>query len=255
MIERLATRLKSKPDDVDGWRMLGWSHFHTQQPHKAADAYERALALRPGSADLMVAYGEALVAAEAGTLTAKATGIFSAALKIDAANPKARYFLGLAKEQAGKKREALEEWLSIEGELMPEEPWTAELRERIRTLASELGVDISARLKQAKSSPDTKATADRFEQRTSEDFRRIEALPPDQQQGLVRGMVEGLANRLQESPQDEEGWIKLMRSRVVLGEESIAGETLKRALAVFANDAAAQSRLQASAKALGINSN
>src|SRR5262245_48654990 len=42
MIDRLTARLESQPDDVEGWRMLGWSHFHTQQPRKAAEAYQRA---------------------------------------------------------------------------------------------------------------------------------------------------------------------------------------------------------------------
>jgi cytochrome c-type biogenesis protein CcmH len=252
LIARLTARLKSQPDDADGWRMLGWSHFHTQQPRKAAEAYERALALRPASADLMTAYGEALVAAEAGVLTAKATEMFNAALKIDAANAKARYFLALAKEQAGKKREALEEWLSLQGALVNEEVLTADLRQRIRALADELGLDVPLSVERAKSSAGSKAKGAQGGQRSAEDFQRIEALPPDQRQALIRGMVEGLADRLKSSPQDEEGWIKLMRSRVVLGEDSAARETLDRALAAFANDAATQSRLKASAKELGI---
>jgi cytochrome c-type biogenesis protein CcmH len=254
MIDRLTIRLKDQPDDVEGWRMLGWSHFHTQQPRKAAEAYERALALQPASADLMVAYGEALVGAEGGTLTAKATAMFSAALKVEAANPKARYFMGLAKQQAGREREALDEWLSIEVEPASDEPWITELRERIGTLANKLGVDVSLRMKQAKLSPGSTARANRLEPRPSEAFQKIEALPPDQQ-SAIRGMVEGLAKRLEASPRDEEGWIKLMRSRVVLGEGTIARETLERALAVFVNDAAAQARLQSSAEELGISSN
>ncbi len=28
MIERLAARLETTPEDIEGWRMLGWSYFN-----------------------------------------------------------------------------------------------------------------------------------------------------------------------------------------------------------------------------------
>src|SRR5690349_13007110 len=31
MIDRLAARLEQAPDDVRGWRMLGWSYFNTER--------------------------------------------------------------------------------------------------------------------------------------------------------------------------------------------------------------------------------
>lgn len=254
LIERLAARLESAPDDADGWRMLGWALFHTQQPRKAAEAYERALALRPASADFMVAYGEALAAAEAGSVTAKAAERFDAALQIDPANTKARYFRALAKQQAGQKKEALDEWLSLQAEDVKDEPWAADLRERTKALARELGVAVPALVGSAPSASSAKtANVDPPGQPTAEATRAMEALPADQQQTLVRGMVEGLANRLDASPRDEAGWIRLMRSRVVLGEEPAAREALKRALAAFADDGAAQARLVSAASELGIS--
>ena len=59
MIERLAARLESAPDDIEGWRMLGWSYFHTGRYEQAATAYARALALDPTSAELKLAHEEA----------------------------------------------------------------------------------------------------------------------------------------------------------------------------------------------------
>lgn len=52
MIERLASRLKTAPDDLRGWRMLGWSYFNTGAYEKAVLAYERASALDPSSDEI-----------------------------------------------------------------------------------------------------------------------------------------------------------------------------------------------------------
>ena len=59
MIERLAARLETTPQDLEGWRMLGWSYFHTARYEQAATAFGRALELDPGSAELKLSYEEA----------------------------------------------------------------------------------------------------------------------------------------------------------------------------------------------------
>ena len=52
MIERLAARLETTPEDVKGWRMLGWSYFNTGRYEQAAAAYAKAAALDPNSAEI-----------------------------------------------------------------------------------------------------------------------------------------------------------------------------------------------------------
>jgi len=69
---------------------------------------------------------------------------------------------------------------------------------------------------------------------------------------LVQEMVEGLSRRLQENPRDEEGWLRLIRSRIVLGERQAARDALKRALEIFADDVSAGARITALAKELGV---
>ena len=69
MIERLAARLETTPEDIEGWRMLGWSYFHTARYEQAATAYARAVALDPSSAELKLSYEEAKAkASESGNL-------------------------------------------------------------------------------------------------------------------------------------------------------------------------------------------
>jgi cytochrome c-type biogenesis protein CcmH/NrfG len=59
MIERLADRLKTSPNDIEGWRMLGWSYFQTGRYQQAATAYAKAVELDPSSAEFKRAYEDA----------------------------------------------------------------------------------------------------------------------------------------------------------------------------------------------------
>jgi cytochrome c-type biogenesis protein CcmH len=65
-------------------------------------------------------------------------------------------------------------------------------------------------------------------------------------------MVNGLADRLEGSPRDVEGWTRLMRSRVVLGEREVAATALRKALEVFKDDQAASGKITAAAIELGL---
>jgi cytochrome c-type biogenesis protein CcmH len=65
-------------------------------------------------------------------------------------------------------------------------------------------------------------------------------------------MVDGLASRLERSPHDADGWIKLIRSRVVLGEGDLAKQALDRGLAALADDATERDRIAAAAQDLGV---
>jgi cytochrome c-type biogenesis protein CcmH/NrfG len=73
-----------------------------------------------------------------------------------------------------------------------------------------------------------------------------------QSDAAIRGMVDGLATRLESSPRDVEGWMSLMRSRVVLGEKEVAATAFRKALDVFKDDAAAATKIMATAVELGL---
>jgi cytochrome c-type biogenesis protein CcmH len=69
---------------------------------------------------------------------------------------------------------------------------------------------------------------------------------------MVQNMVDRLANRLRQNPRDADGWIRLMRSRMVLGERDAAGAALRSSLAAFNGDAATQGQLRTAARELGV---
>jgi cytochrome c-type biogenesis protein CcmH len=67
MVGKLASRLESQPDDVEGWARLGRSYMVLHQPEKAKEAYARALKLKPEDPQLTQALAEASAAASGKT--------------------------------------------------------------------------------------------------------------------------------------------------------------------------------------------
>jgi cytochrome c-type biogenesis protein CcmH len=64
----------------------------------------------------------------------------------------------------------------------------------------------------------------------------IAALPEDERRAMIESMVAGLAARLEEQPQDAEGWRMLARSQMVLERPAEAGESYRRLFAITDGD-------------------
>jgi cytochrome c-type biogenesis protein CcmH len=265
MIQRLADRLMRNPKDTEGWRTLGWSYLNIGRFQEAADAYARAIELGPDIAELRGDRIEALVAAANGIVTSEAKTAIEDTLKLDPKNVQARFFLGLAEEQEGDKASALAAWTELLMDTDPDEPWAADLKNRISELRRNTGIDGGSRPAEPKSAivggmrgivraQGGSQTPREFENGPSpEDVQAAQAMPPADRSLMIREMVDGLANRLERSPRDADGWIKLIRSRIVLGESKLAKQALARGLNVFADDAGERDRIAAAAQQLGLN--
>lgn len=264
MISRLANRLESNPADGEGFRMLGWSYVMTGHPEKAIAPYKRALALLPANALVHSGYGEALVGIASDTVTDEARSHFDKALAIDAKEPRALYFAALWLAQHGKEKEALDQWVALANAAPSDASWQADLRSRIGSTAKKLGVDVSSRLKAvptstALASTSTAMTGGALPSAIEpppldpETMRAAGSLPPAERQAMIDGMVEGLAKRLRDNPRDAEGWARLLRSRVVLGQAGKAAAELKVARASLKSDPDTLARLNAAVANLGIS--
>ena len=83
MTQRLQTKLQRNPQDVEGWRMLGWAYFNIEHFADAADAYSKAIELRPDAAEYRSARGEALVREAIGQTRSLARGLSPVTLESD----------------------------------------------------------------------------------------------------------------------------------------------------------------------------
>lgn len=97
------------------------------------------------------------------------------------------------------------------------------------------------------------AGADGIEKTPAPQPQAENATPDAVQPDMIRAMVDKLAARLKTSPQDADGWVKLMRSRTVLGEKDLAQEALRKGLAAFASDKPLQDQLAEAAKEFGLS--
>lgn len=187
---------------------------------EAADALARAGVMAPHRADLRSLLGETQVAAADGRVTDEARQSFQAALTLDPRDPRARFYLGLARSQNGDIKGAIDDWLSLEADSRPDAPWRPMLAERLQSSAAEVGIDLARR--RAELAPRGPTAAD---------ISAAEKMAPADRQQMIRGMVDGLAQRLQSNPGDAEGWLRLARARRVLGEDAEANDALKHAAA------------------------
>lgn len=260
MVARLETRMRENPDDPQGWRMLGWSYFEIAAQaeqdtaraaamRRSADAYRRAAELEPNNVENWSSLGEALQTATQ-QVSPEAEAAFRRALTIDADDPRSRYFLAVQKDLLGQHAAAVTDWIALLRDTPAGAPWEADLRRTIQQVASEHDIALAGRMP-ARQPAATTATA-AIPGPTPEQMASASSIPPSQQDEMVKGMVDRLAARLAQNPRDADGWIRLMRSHMVLNDAPAATRALRSGLAAFQSDAAAQTRLRAAATDLGV---
>jgi cytochrome c-type biogenesis protein CcmH len=257
MIPDLVQRLRADPDNDQGWYNLGMLYREARRFAESEQAFRRAMELRPENPDYAAYTGEALLLLGGRTPPAEAESLFRRALRLQPGNPQALYYLATLRDIRGDHSGALDELIALLRSAPADAPWEPQVRQAAETIARDNRIDIAGRLPPPRprppgaSSPDDVATA-AIPGPSREQIDAARALPPSQQDEMARGMVDRLAARLRSNPSDPDGWIMLMRSRMMLGERAGAAEALRTGLAAFPADAAARERLRAAAATLGV---
>ena len=249
-IKQLELKLMREPNDPAGWRMLGWSYFETGDLMRSAAAYRRATEIEPGNAENWSSLGEALQSAST-DVSPEAAAAFERALKLDRTDPRARYFRAVQKDLQGQHEPAVADWIALLRDTPPGAPWETDLRRTIVQVAEKHDIDVSGRMPAGQQA--TAATA-AIPGPTPEQLAAASSIPPRQQSEMAKGMVDRLASRLKQNPMDEDGWMRLMRARMVLGETKAARDAHHAGLAAFRQDSAARARLDRAARELGVPS-
>jgi cytochrome c-type biogenesis protein CcmH len=232
MMARLRDRLAQQPDDLKGWIMLGRSAAALGDYDEAIAAYRRAAALDGEQAEIYAALGEAQVLAAGGVVTEPARRSLEDALARDPANPRARFYLAIAREQDGDKEGALTDLAALLADAPAGAGWAEGVRRKATALAEALGRDPASVLPPpaAQAEPPADGGGD----------SAVADMSPEQQQAMIRGMVGRLAARLEDQPDDAQGWRMLGRSYAVLGEPEKAAEAYGRAAQLLPDDPGVQ---------------
>ncbi len=204
---------QAHPADPEAWIRLGRTASAAGDPAGAAEAYGRALPLAPDRADIAAAQGAALVEAAGGQVDAAARNAFETAMRLDPRQPRARYFLALARAQGGDLKGAIADWAALARAAPPDAPYLGTIRAQVAQAAQRLGLDPAG--------IDLGAPAD-----NPALAAHIAALPEADRRKAIEGMVAGLAARLERTPDDVPGWLRLANAYKQLGQPERARTAL-----------------------------
>ena len=214
LLRSAEARLAQNPDDSRGWKVLAPVYMSLGQTEKGIAAFRKALSLSGPDPELMTALGEALVVKNSGIVDNEALQLFNEAIQLDPDNDLARYYGGLFEAQNGRSERAIVTWNSILERNADDQEWSRFLRERI------------AGLENVK----TLAPTPELDEETIEAMNELEQ---SEQAEMINQMVASLAQRLEENPDDQIGWERLIRSYIVLGRKSDTLEAIKKAKEQF----------------------
>ncbi|MBX2855548.1 MAG: c-type cytochrome biogenesis protein CcmI [Rhodobacteraceae bacterium] len=240
LLARTEQAIAERPTDAQGRLLLAGAYERVARHGEAWPLYAEAIKLMGVGAPpaLYASQGEAMVMAAGGYVSREAAEVFSQA----PAEPQSRYFLGLAAAQDGDARAALTAWIGLLRDA-PDAPFAPMLRQQIQGLAAEAQLQINDGV--LPPPPETAAAPGPFQGVGPDAEQRAAAadMTAEERQEMIEGMVGGLADRLKESPDDLNGWLRLLRSYRMLGREDDAVDALKAARTAFADNPQALAQL------------
>ena len=207
--EQLKARLEREPGHPEGWALLGRTLASLERFAEARDAYAHAIALNPDEPKLHAELGEMLVLTAEGTVTPAAEAEFAKA----GDDPRARFYGAEAALQRGDTAAAETALRALLADAPPDAPWRKIVAARLAEIVPGEGALASPGGPSAQG-----ATA-------------AQSMSPEERQAMIRGMVERLAARLEQHPDDKEGWARLAHAYDALGDAEKAQAARARAAA------------------------
>jgi cytochrome c-type biogenesis protein CcmH len=128
MVDTLAEKVKSRPDDVQGWTLLARSTAALGRFQQSAAAYEHLSKLTPRDADVLADYADALGMAQGKKLAGKPHELVKEALSIDPAHRKALALAATAEMEIGDYASSLGHWEALARQLPPGSEDEAQVR-------------------------------------------------------------------------------------------------------------------------------
>jgi cytochrome c-type biogenesis protein CcmH len=230
LVAQVEQHLANNPTDGRGWSVIAPVLARLGRMDDAIRAFRNSITYNGESADRRADLGEALVAAAGGVVTAEAKTEFEQAVALSADDVKANYFLGLAAEQDGRSADAASIWRAMLEKAPSNAPW--------RQLVQAALVRVGGSPVPALSNDAVAAAKDMNETDRS---------------AMIRSMVDRLATRLKQNGDDVEGWLRLVRAYMVMGDADKAKAASSDARQAVAKDPQRLQQLNDGLKNLGLD--
>ena len=236
LIDKLRKTVAGRPDDPQGLALLAEHESRLGRPVEAATAMRHLLEVKgtAATAEEHTRLAGMLIEAAGGVITAEAEAELARALRLDPAQPWARYLQGVLMIQNQRPDRAFPIWRALLEAGPPEAPWNVPIRQEIGTLAYFAGQPDYQPPGAAMAGgmggpmmpgPDSAAVAAAGEMSAA-----------DRQQ-MIAGMVQRLETRLAEQGGTADEWARLITALHVQGNDAHAAEILAEARGRFVADA------------------
>ncbi|MHC2580219.1 cytochrome c-type biogenesis protein CcmH [Bradyrhizobium diazoefficiens] len=230
LVVQVEQHLEKNPTDGRGWNVLAPVLERLGRFDDAVRAYRNSITYNGESPERRSDLGEAISAAAGGVVTAEAKTEFERAHALNADDPKANYFLGLAAEQDGHKDDAATIWRALLAKAPADAPW----RPLVQSSLARVGGGTMPAL-------------------SDETIAASKDMSEGDRGAMVRGMVERLATRLKQNSDDVEGWLRLVRAYLVMGDRDKAVGASSDARQAVAKDTERLRQLNEGLKTLGLD--
>ena len=218
LIAQVENHVAHNPNDGRAWEVLAPVYMRLGRFDDAVKAWRNVISLNGSSASREADFGEAVVAAANGVVTDEAMAAFKRALVLDAQDVMARFYMGMAADQDGRRADADKIWGDLLANAPPGASWIEVVRHAMaRNAPAGAGAAASA-------APDGPSPG------------AAEKLPADHQDQAIVGMVARLADRLKKDGSDVQGWVQLVRSYRVLRQDEKAQGAIADATKALAGD-------------------
>lgn len=244
LMDKLREAVADRPGDARGLQLLVRNEANMGNFTAAYEAQEKLLALRgeDATATDYADYAELLIIAAQGYVSPEAEKALLAALRRDPTHGAARYYMGLMAAQTGRPDRTFALWRTLLEEGPADAPWIAPIRDQIAQVAQRAGVEYTA--------PEPAPGA--LNGPTQEDMQAAGDMSAEDRQQMIRGMVEGLSERLATEGGSAAEWARLVGAYGVLGETDKARTIWTEAQQVFAGQPDALAQVRAAAERAGV---
>jgi cytochrome c-type biogenesis protein CcmH len=136
-VAELQAHLVQKPDDQQGWMLLGQTYSVMHKAAEARDAYDHALKLDPNNGVAMVGWAEAdSLLREDHRIEGRARELLERAVQLDPQSQRGLWLLGISQFQHDQYAEAAATWRTLQPQLDPDSNVAKAVQEQIAVAES-----------------------------------------------------------------------------------------------------------------------
>jgi cytochrome c-type biogenesis protein CcmH len=254
LIGRIERHLADNPNDGKGWEVLAPVYLQIGRTEEAVEAWRSAIGLLGATPERLGNYGEALVTAAEGVVGIEARHVFEAALAAAPDSPLPRFYLAMAAEQDGDWQDAAARWRQLVADAPADASWRPTAVQRLAAAEQAMGGAPGAASSDVAAASGATAGGAAAPGPTADQVAAAAEMTEAQRGDFIATMVERLEARLAADGQDLDGWLRLARSRSVMGDNGAARQALASAKRHFPDDAEAAARIEETARELGLDS-